>query len=73
MNELNNNKEKKIVENEIKKKEILKCPNCEGPLSFLMPDGQTLYCNNCEKYYKKDNGTVGTETSSPYTRKDVLY
>lgn len=56
-----------------KRKNVLKCPSCDGMLTFLMPDGHTLYCNKCEKYYKNDNGNVGEETTSPYTRKDVLY
>lgn len=72
MNELNNN-QKETVENATKKKNILKCPNCYEPLTFLMPGGKTLYCNRCERYYKNDNGNVGEETTSPYTRKDVLY
>ena len=45
-----------------------KCPICGAPLTFLMPDGKTLNCNNCNKYFKNNNGKVGEETSSPYTR-----
>ena len=52
---------------------IPKCPVCYEKLTFLMPDGQTLHCNKCGKYYKNENGDVGEETSSPYTRTDVLY
>ena len=52
---------------------IPKCPACYEKLTFLMPDGQTLHCNKCGKYYKNENGDVGEETSSPYTRTDVLY
>ena len=52
---------------------VLLCPNCKERLTFLMPSGKYLYCNNCGKYYIKQNGTVGKETSSPYTRDDVLY
>lgn len=49
------------------------CPNCGEPLMYLMPGGQVLKCNNCNKYFKNNNGEVGEETSSPYTRNDVLY
>lgn len=73
MNESNNKEQKSIVENETKTKNILKCPNCDETLTFLMPSGKTLYCNKCERYYKNDNGNVGEETTSPYIRKDVLY
>ncbi len=72
MSELNNNQEK-TEENLMKKKNILKCPNCDEPLTFLMPSGKTLHCNKCERYYKNDNGNVGEETTSPYAKKDVLY
>lgn len=51
----------------------LKCPNCGEPLTFLMPDGKVLNCNKCNKYFKNNNGKVGEETSSPYTRNNVLY
>ena len=51
----------------------LVCPNCSQKLTFLMPDGKTLHCNKCNKYYTNNNGEVGSETSSPYTRNDVLY
>lgn len=50
-----------------------KCPNCGEPLTFLMPDGEVLNCNKCNKCFKNNNGKVGEETSSPYTNKDVLY
>lgn len=40
---------------------------------FLMPDGNTLCCNKCNKFFKNENGNVGAETSTPYTRDDVLY
>lgn len=73
MNESNNKEQKNIVENEIKQKNTLKCPNCDEILTLLMPSGKTLYCNKCEKYYKNDNDNVGEETTSPYIRKDVLY
>ena len=52
---------------------VPQCPNCNGKLSFMMPDGKTLYCNNCNKYFINNNGVAGDETGSPYTRKDVLY
>jgi len=37
-----------------------------------MPDGSTLHCSKCNKYYLNNNGKVGDETSSPY-KKRVLY
>lgn len=49
------------------------CPICKNKLSFMMPDGKTLYCSNCNKYFVNNNGVAGEETGSPYTRKDVLY
>lgn len=49
------------------------CPHCKNKLSFMMPDGKTLYCNNCNKYFVNNDGVAGEETGSPYTRKDVLY
>lgn len=49
------------------------CPNCSRKLTFMMPDGKTLYCDNCKKYYVNNNGVAGEETGSPYTRTDVLY
>ncbi len=73
MNESNNNERKNIVEKERKNKNVLKCPNCDEMLTFLMPSGKTLYCNKCEKYYKNDNGNVGVETTSPYTKSNVYY
>lgn len=56
-----------------KEKKIPVCPNCGEKLMFLMPDGQVLSCNKCNKYYKNNNGETGEETSSPYKRNDVLY
>lgn len=64
MNELNNY-QKDTIENATKKGNILKCPNCDKQLTFLMPSGKTLYCNRCERYYKNNNGNVGEETTSP--------
>lgn len=52
---------------------ILRCPSCGARLMFLMPDGRTLHCNQCDKCFKNDNGTVGEECGSPYKRTDVLY
>lgn len=52
---------------------ILRCPSCGARLMFLMPDGSTLSCNKCNKYFRNKNGTVGEECGSPYTRKDVYY
>lgn len=42
-----NNFEKKIIE-------ILtypRCPICRKKLNYMMPDGATLCCNNCNKYF----------------------
>lgn len=52
---------------------ILRCPICGARLSFMMPDGSTLYCNQCNKHFRNKNGTVGEECNSPYTRNDVYY
>ena len=52
---------------------ILMCPSCGARLMFLMPDGRTLHCNQCNKCFRNDNGNVGEECGSPYTRKDVYY
>lgn len=49
------------------------CPICKNKLSFMMPDGKTLHCFNCNKYFVNNNGGTGEETGLPYTRKDVLY
>ena len=49
------------------------CPHCKNKLSFMMPDGKTLYCNNCNKYFVNNNGMAGEETGQPYIKKDVLY
>lgn len=56
-----------------KEKRKLLCPKCGSQLSFLIPDGKTLYCDRCEKYYINDNNNVGSETSSPYKNKNALY
>ena len=52
---------------------ILMCPSCGARLTFLMPDGSTLYCHKCDKHFRNKNGTVGEECGSPYKRTDVLY
>ncbi|MBQ8625964.1 MAG: hypothetical protein IJ419_07380 [Agathobacter sp.] len=52
---------------------ILICPVCGARLSFMMPNGSTLYCNQCNKHFRNKNGTVGEECDSPYTRNDVYY
>ncbi len=54
-------------------KKIPICPYCKNKLSFMMPDGKTLFCDNCNKYFVNNDGVAGKETDSPYTRKDVLY
>lgn len=51
----------------------LVCPSCGEKLTFMMPDGKTLHCNKCNKYYKNENNAVGDETSSPYSDNNVLY
>jgi hypothetical protein len=49
------------------------CPHCNKPLSFLMPGGNILYCNWCEKCFENNNGAVGKETKSPYVNPNALY
>ena len=44
-----------------------------GYLMFLMPDGIVLHCNNCDKYFKNDNGKAGKERKAPVYKKGVLY
>ncbi len=62
-----------VHENEEDNSNLLKCPNCHRRLMFMMSTGNTLYCSQCNKYYRNNNGSVGEETSSPYTEKDALY
>ena len=51
-----------------------RCKNCGSVLSLCAPSGNVFFCNKCGKYYiNPKDGTVGEETSSPYTRKNVLY
>ena len=75
--DINNIIDNSIVSNEKTEKvnlnNIPTCPNCSGKLTFMMPDGKTLYCDNCKKYYVNNNGVAGEETGSPYTRTDVFY
>ena len=52
---------------------ILTCPICNANLMYLEPDGTTLYCRNCNKNFKNNNGSVGEETTSPYTDSTALY
>lgn len=52
-------------------KNVLVCPNCGERLGFMMPDGQTLNCPKCNKYYINNNGSVGSETSNPYENDGV--
>ena len=52
---------------------VLNCPICNERLIYLEPDGKTLYCSKCEKYFKSNDGSVGEETTSPYTDKKALY
>ena len=59
-----------ISEEKIK---VLHCPICGEPLMFMEPDGTTLYCKKCNKYFKNNNGSVGEETTSPYTEPNALY
>ena len=50
-----------------------KCPICGKKLNYMMPDGATLCCNICNKYFINDSGKVGQETSYPYTDKNADY
>ena len=72
-NEYVNDSIKDEKNNDNMSKELLKCPICNEYLTFLMPTGGTLYCKKCDKYFKNDDGKVGAETTSPYTRNDVFY
>lgn len=38
-----------------------------------MPDGATLCCNNCNKYFINDNGKVGEVTKYPYSDPNADY
>ena len=53
-------------------KEILLCPVCNESLMY-MEQGNTLYCQKCEKFFKNDNGTVGEEATNPYKNKNAMY
>ena len=57
----------------IEEKEVLRCPVCNERLMYMEPDGNTLYCKKCEKFFKNNNGTVGEETTDPYPDKNALY
>ncbi len=61
-----------MLKNKINKN-ILQCPICKEKLMFMMPDGTILYCKNCNKNFKNNNGSVGEETTSPYTDSTALY
>lgn len=52
---------------------VLSCPVCNGNLMYMEPDGTTLFCRNCNKYFKNNNGSVGEETTAPYTDPTALY
>ncbi len=58
---------------ETKEKDFLRCPICNEILMYMEPDGSTLYCKKCDKFFKNENGTVGEETTDPYPNKNVLY
>ena len=57
----------------VKEKGVLHCPVCNERLMYMEPDGNTLYCKKCEKFFKNNNGTVGEETTDPYLNKDFIY
>ena len=40
---------------------------------FMEPDGNTLYYEKCEKFFKNNNGAVGKETTDPYLDENVIY
>ena len=50
-----------------------KCPICKKKLNYMMPDGTTLCCNSCNKYFTNENGKVGQETSYPYIDNNADY
>ena len=57
----------------INEPKFLKCPVCGENLMYMQPDASTLYCKKCNKYFKNNNGTVGEETSYPYTDPNADY
>lgn len=65
--------EKRLSNKDDNSKVILHCPECNNNLMFMMPDGKTLWCNKCNKYFINNNGSVGSETDTPYNKNDVLY
>ena len=50
-----------------------RCPICKEKLNYMMPDGTTLCCNSCNKYFTNENGKVGKETSYPYMDHNADY
>ena len=63
------NFEKKVIE-------ILtypRCPICNNKLNYMMPDGATLCCDSCNKYFTNENGKIGNETSNPYVDTNADY
>lgn len=52
---------------------ILICPHCGNMLTYLMPSGRILNCNECNKYYRNDNGKVGEEIEGPKNSGNILY
>lgn len=77
-----NNKELKIEElmNKIvdegqanEEEKVLRCPICNERLMYMEPDGLTLYCKKCKKFFKNDNESVGKETDYPYQDENALY
>lgn len=40
---------------------------------YLQPDRTTLFCKNCNKDFKNNNGSVSDETTSPYNDSNVMY
>lgn len=57
----------------INEPKFLKCPVCGENLMYMQPDATTLYCKKCNKNFKNNNGTVGEETSYPYTDPNADY
>lgn len=52
---------------------IPKMANRHGLITGASGSGKTLYCKKCNKYFENNNGSVGEETSSPYTDLNADY
>ena len=65
----NNTNESTTIQN----RKVLYCPVCNERLMYMQPNGNTLYCEKCKKYFKNNNESVGEETTNPYINKNAIY